>query len=193
MTHSPTPCLSKLVIAGTVFASLFGQVAVAQEAFAVPGPTPQHELLKKEVGEWDAAGTMWLRPDAEPMKSQGRETNELLAGGLWLVSRFESTSDDMPFTGVGTFGYDPAEKEYICTWIDTMAPHLMVMKGSYDEATMTMTMMGEAHDPQTGKTYTAKRISRYTDDNTRSIEFHMPGPDGQYWKMMEIQYKRRPE
>ena len=28
---------------------------------------------------------VWFAPDAEPMTSQGTETNELLGNGMWLV------------------------------------------------------------------------------------------------------------
>ena len=56
------------------------------------------------------------------MESKGIEKNELLKGGLWLISRFEGEVVGTPFTGIGTFGYDPAEKKYVGTWVDTMTP-----------------------------------------------------------------------
>ena len=155
-----------------------------------PQPTPQHEVLKQDVGTWDATVKVWPNPGAEPITSHGTEKNELLPGGLWLVSRFEGEIAGMPFTGVGTTGYDPDEKHYVGTWADTMSPHLMTMKGDYDPATKTMSATAEVHSPETGQMVTLKETGRYIDDNDRVFEMQMPDKDGKYGKVMEIQYKR---
>ena len=154
-------------------------------------PTDEHKLLQKDVGTWDATVKVWPMEGAEPMESKGTEKNELLRGGLWLVSRFEGEAAGMPFIGVGTTGYDPVEKQYVGTWIDTMTPHLMITKAEYDPKTKTMTGSAEGRDAMTKEAYSSKVISRYVDDDTRVFEMHMPGKDGKHWKMMEITYKRR--
>ena len=141
----------------------------------MPGPTREHEILKKDVGTWDATSKLWSQPGGEPTVSKGTEKNELLAGGMWLVSRFESDMDGMPYVGMGTFGYDPVEKKYIGTWIDSMSPYLVIAKSDYDPATETLTGTGEGRDPQSGQMTTSKLVSRYTDDDTRISEFYMPG------------------
>ena len=77
-------CHCGLNIAGTVDCP-----AVAQFAATLPGVVravdyrymcsdPGQELLKKDVGVWDAAITTWHEPGAEPMVSKAIETNELL-------------------------------------------------------------------------------------------------------------------
>ena len=164
----------------------------AGSAWAQPGPTPEHKILQKDVGTWDAIVKVWPQPGAEPMESRGTETNELL-GGMWIVSKFEGKMDDMPFSGTGVFGYDPAEKKYVGTWVDSMSPSLSIVKGDYDSATKTMTTTGDMRDPASGAVTTTKQISRYLDDDTRVFEMQVPGEGGTYWKMMEIQYKRRAE
>jgi len=153
-------------------------------------PTPAHEVLKNDVGTWDADVSVWPNPGAEPMKSQAVETNEML-GNFWIVSRFQGTMMDQPFSGVGTVGYDPAEKKYVGTWVDSMSPSLFTMKGDYDAATKTMTMEGESRDPVNGKMVRSRNIGRYLDQNTRMFEMQMEGADGQFQKVMEIHYKRR--
>jgi hypothetical protein len=127
------------------------------------------------------------------MESKGTETNELLKGGLWLVSRFEGESAGAPFTGVGTSGYDDVEKKYVGAWVDTMGPYIMTTKAEYDEASKTLTGAAEGRDPHTKKPYKAKIIARYVDDDNRVFEMHMTGDDGKQWKMMEITYRRRKE
>jgi hypothetical protein len=157
-----------------------------------PQATEQHRLLHQDVGTWDAEITIFSPEEGTPpMKSKGTEKNELLPGGMWLVSRFEGEIVGMPFAGVGTSGYDPVEKKYVGTWVDSMSPHLMTTKGEYDPATKTLTSTGEGRDYTTGQPYTAKLVTRFLDKNTRIFEMHLPGMDGKHWKMMETKYTRR--
>ena len=50
-----------------------------------PKPTKEHEELKSEVGAWDAEVSMWMSPDAEPIKSKAVETNEMFEAGPELA------------------------------------------------------------------------------------------------------------
>jgi len=51
-------------------------------------PGPEHEILKKSVGTWDAT-VEEMAPGAPAKTSKGTETAKLV-GGLWLVSDFKS-------------------------------------------------------------------------------------------------------
>ncbi len=193
MTTSKKSMLTSTLAASAASLILASQAAIAQDEQNqewMIKPTEQHKVLKKDVGTWDATVKVWPMPDAEPMESKGVEKNRLLKGGLWLITRFEGEVIGMPFIGMGTFGYDPAEKKYVGTWIDTMTPHMMITKSDYDEKTKTMTGISETRDVMTGEKYNAKMISRYSDDNTRVMEMHRKGEDGKEWKVMEINYKR---
>ena len=173
---------------------LASHAAVAQDQQDQPWlikPSEQHKVLKKDVGTWDATVKVWPMAGAEPLESKGVEKNRLLKGGLWLMTRFEGEVIGMPFIGMGASGYDPAEKKYVGTWVDTMTPHMMTTKSDYDEKTKTMAGVTETRDAMTGEKYTAKMISRYNDDDdTRVMEMHRKGEDGKEWKVMEISYKR---
>lgn len=167
--------------------------ARAQET-AAPRPSAEHQVLARDVGTWDAVVRFWPTPDAaQPIESKAVEKNELLPGGMWLVSRFDGDFGGAKFTGVGNFGYDPVEKKYIGTWVDSMTPHLMITKADYDPATKTMTGTGETRDPATGQPSTIKNVSRYLDDDTRVFTMYMPDASGKEFKAMEITYKRRPQ
>jgi hypothetical protein len=168
-------------------------VALAQEPEWIVKPTKEHEVLKRDVGTWEATVKIWPSEGAPAMESKGTETNELLKGGLWLVSRFEGEAAGTPFTGVGATGYDPEEKKYVGTWVDTLSPHMMISKLEYDESSKTFTGTGEGRDSQTKQPYTAKLVARYIDDDNRVFEMHMPDKEGKHFKMMEITYKRRAE
>jgi hypothetical protein len=158
-----------------------------------PKPSPEHELFKSDVGTWDASLTVWPTPDAQPMTMKGSETNELLGDGMWLIGHFESNFGGMPFKGLGTMGYAPVEKKYVGSWVDGMGPYMTTMKGDYDPATKTLTMMAETRDAATGKPVTQKHITHFVDKNTKTFEIQQQGDDGKFWKMLEIQYKRAAE
>jgi Protein of unknown function (DUF1579) len=172
-------------------AAIAPPLARAQEEGQPPQASGAHKLLQKDVGTWDATIKIWPQEGAEPMESKGTEKNELLPGGMWLITRFEGEVIGMPFTGVGTVGYDPVEKKYVGTWVDSISPHLTTLKGDYDEAKKTFTAVAEGRDFQTGEITKSKHISKYTDENTRSFEIHAKEKDGKERKVMEIQYKRR--
>ena len=160
------------------------------------GPAPQataeHKALAYEVGTWDAEAKMWMAHDAEPMTSKAVEINKML-GEQWIMSEFRGEVMGVPFVGHGQFGYDPHQKKYIGTWIDSFSPHLSVMEGTMDEATKTLTMMSQGFDSMLGKEVTSKMVSMMIDHDHKKFQIFMPLPGklGEWWKQMEIDYTRR--
>lgn len=49
----------------------------------------------------------------------------------------------MPFEGHGTLAYDNHRKMFVSTWIDNMGSGIMVLEGTYDDASKTLTLMGK--------------------------------------------------
>jgi hypothetical protein len=162
-----------------------------QRAAAQIQPTAEHELLKELVGTWHAHVKLYHTPGEEPEVTECTETVEMLPGGMWVTSRFEGKIMGLPFTGIGTSGYDPTEKKYIGTWVDSMSPYMQTIKGDYDPETKTMTSISESRNPMNGAKITYKEIGREIDDDTRTFEMHMPNDKGEYVKMMEIEYTRK--
>jgi len=165
-------------------------VALAVPALAqgppMPQPGPEHELLKKDVGVWDATVEMFMDPGAPPAVSKGTDTVTML-GGFWQLSEFKSEMMGQPFEGRGTMGYDPAKKKYVGTWVDTMTPGYYTVEGSYDAATKTLTATMEGPDPS-GHAAKTKETTEWKDPDTRV--FTMYAPDGKAVGM-RITYKRR--
>jgi hypothetical protein len=168
----------------------FHSRAAEEEQPQVPQPTKEHKALQFDVGTWDATMRIWEKPGADPIESKAVERN-VMVGSFWLLTRFDGSIGPMKFSGAGTFGFDPTEKKFVGTWVDSMNPYMLTMKGEYDESTKTLTMLGENREPD-GKMHKSKEISRRIDENTRHFELHMQGDDGNFFKMMEIDYKRRP-
>src|SRR5207237_6024874 len=84
----------------------------------IPKPGPEHEILKKDVGVWDATVETTMEPGGKPNVTKGVETNTLLGGGLWMVQDFKGEFMGVPFQGHGVAGYDPFKKKYVGTWVD---------------------------------------------------------------------------
>ena len=98
--------------------------AQEQPEAQLPQVSDQHKLLHKDVGTWDAVLKIFPQEGADPIESKGTEKNELLPGGMWLISQFKGEVFGMPFTGVGTVGYDPVEKKYVGTWVDSISGYM---------------------------------------------------------------------
>lgn len=167
--------------------------AVAQE---YPMPQTEHQQMARDAGVWNAEMTMWTEPGAEPMTQPATETNTML-GPFWLLSEFKCESGEFPFTGHMQLGYDPTEKQYVGTWIDTMNPYLSKMTGSYNAKTQTLTMVSKGRDFMTGQMKSSTMVSKFIDEDTKTFTMYegAPGDDGKpkedAWKMMEIKYERR--
>jgi hypothetical protein len=164
--------------------------AVAQEPSK---PLPEHKILAADEGTWDATIRMYAGgPDAEPSVSKGSEVNEVLPGGLWVLSKFEGEFGGMKFYGRGQFGFDPVKKKYVGTWLDSMSTVLSVLEGDYDAKTKTMTYVGDGYDPEHKAKFSQKMVTTMKDDGTRVFTLYMKF-EGQpaEAKFMEITYTKR--
>jgi hypothetical protein len=155
--------------------------AAAVQAQEPPKPGPEHEVLKKMEGTWDA--TMKFGG----MESKGTSTYKMDLGGLWLVSTFEGDFGGMKFSGRGLDSYDTAKKKYVGVWVDSMSTSPLILEGGYDAAKKTMTMVGTGPG-MGGKHSKYKSVTVRPNDDT--IDFLMYVDDGAE-PAFTIQYKRR--
>jgi hypothetical protein len=171
------------------FALVVSLLAVTAPAVAqMPGPPqpgPEHQMLKKDVGVWDATVEMFV-PGGAPNVSKGTETVTML-GELWQLAEFKSEMFGQPFEGRGTTGYDPAKKKFVGTWVDTISTSVATVEATYDPTAKTMTGTMEGPGPDGALTKT-KETTVWKDADNRV--FTMYAPDGTT-PMMRISYKRR--
>ena len=169
---------------------LLGTSGVAQE---LPKPTEAHKILATEEGTWDATVKAYVGgPNAEPSVSKGVETNEMMPGGMWLVSKFDGEFGGNKFQGRGQFGFDPLKKKYVGTWVDSMSPTLSVLEGTYDAKTKTMSYVGDGVDVSTKAKYTQRMVTTTKDDGSRVFSLFMKYEGrGDEVKFMEITYTKR--
>jgi hypothetical protein len=168
--------MAVLALAAAVLAG--GTGARAQEP-AKRGP--EHELLKKMEGTW--ATTM----KADGMEFKGTMTYKMELGGLWLVGSLESDLGGQKFYGRGTDTYDATKKKYVGLWFDSMSTTPMIMEGTYDKGTRTMTMAGEGPGPD-GKPAKWKSVSKMPDDDTLIMNMFVGDAKE---PMFTVTYKRK--
>jgi hypothetical protein len=165
-------------LAAVALALLAAPVSPAQEA---PKPGPEHEVLKKMVGDWD------LTMKFGGMETKGTVTYKMELGGLWLTSNLESELFGTKFQGKGLDTYDPTRKKYVGVWVDSMASSPMLMEGTFDKEKKTLTMTGSGPGMD-GKPTNYKSVSVMPDNDT--INFSMYIGDGKD-PAFTIVYKRK--
>jgi hypothetical protein len=176
-----------------LFCGALGLLLVASRAHAqgppLPKPGPEHEILKQDVGTWDAVVEM-TEPGQPAMTSKGVETVTLMEGGLWTLTDFKGAFMGMPFQGHGQNGYDPIKKKYVSSWVDSMSAGITLGEFTYDAKAKTLKGWVEGPD-LTGKTMRMNETVEWKDADTRIFTMSVPGPDGKDTPNMKITYKRR--
>lgn len=154
-------------------------------------PGQQHTMLAKGDGRWTAETTMWMAPDAPPMKAKSSAVNKMVLGGRYQQTSFKGDFMGMPFEGSSTTGYDNTKKMFFTTWMDNMSTALMNMEGTWDEAAKSINFKGKMICPGNGIECEMREVYKIVDDNTHVMEMY--GPDmktGKEYKSMEIKFTR---
>ncbi len=179
-------CAASLAAASLAAAS----PPVAPSQGAAGGPGPEHRLLERWVGSWDAtvgeagaAGTAAATPSAKAIV-------RLVCGGLWLVTDYEGAADGAPFSGHEVRGFDPHLKKYVINWVDSMTSSFDLGEGTFDEKTQTMSATMKANGPD-GKPVTWRQSETWKDADTREWTMFRGGPDGKEMAVLQITYRRK--
>jgi len=158
----------------------------------VGAPGPEHAMLAKYDGNWNAETTMWWKPDGPPQVSKGSCTNKMIMDGRYQQSTFKGDFGGMPYQGTSTTGYDNAKKVFFTTWMDNMSTGIMNMEGTWDEATKSIHFKGKMLCPANGVEAEMREVYKIIDDNTQVMEMY--GPDmqtGKEFKTMEVKFTRK--
>ena len=162
-------------------------VPVAAQGPMPPPPGPEHEILKKDAGVWDATLEITPGPGMPPMTMTGVEKSTLVAG-RWLVTEFEAEMMGQPFEGRGIAGWDPEKKAYVAVWADSMSTELSHSESTYDPQTKALTGWMEMRDPMGGKSK-AKTVEEWPDAETRLVRVY-PTADAPE-PFMKMTYRKR--
>jgi len=158
---------------------------------APPKPGPQHDVLKMDVGTWDAVVESAGAPGEKTTTTKGVEVNTLGCGGLCLITDFKGEAmPGVPFQGHGVTTWDAAKKKYVGSWTDSMSQGMMIGETTWDAAGKKMSGSMEGPD-MTGKVTKMRSVIQYGADGTRVMTAYIPLPDGKEVQAMKISYKRR--
>src|SRR5690606_30477306 len=134
--------------------------------------------------------TFWMGADAPPEKTTSTAEIKMILGGRYQETTYKGNMMGMPFEGRATVAYDNTTKEFVSTWIDNMGTGMMVTRGTYDEATKTVTSTGMMVDPFSGKEKKIREVYTIVDENTRKMEMFDVDANGNEYKSMQIDMKR---
>ena len=153
-------------------------------------PSEMHKMMAEEVGTWKADMTFWMAPGAPPQESSTTAVIEMILDGRYQKGSYSGNMMGMSFNGMSLLGYDNAAEEFTTIWIDNMGTGTMVMKGTYDPATKSITFMGEMMNPATGRPIDVKEVYTFVDADTRKMEMYDTTGDKEF-KSMEIVMTRK--
>lgn len=154
-------------------------------------PNDAHKKLQPFIGTWKTKVTMWMAPGAPPDTTTGVSINTWALGGRYIEQRYTGTFMGQPFHGIGYTGYDNIKKVYVGTWIDNASTAIMMTIGKLDSSGKSMSFSGTMDDPMSGKALPMEEKINFLDKDHHTFEMWSPGPDGNMYKSMEIDYKRK--
>ena len=166
--------------------------AMEEMMMKLASPGPNHERLKKLVGEWNLT-VKWTMDPSQPMQ----ETKSTSVVTSLMDGRYcqELSTGDMmgkPFNGMGITGYDNVLNKYVSIWLDNMGTGIMTSEGTADASGNVVNWTGQSSDPMTGKLAKFRLVTRFVDDDHHVFEMYAKSPDGKKeFKTMEITYERK--
>ncbi|KAF0151374.1 MAG: hypothetical protein FD143_2042 [Ignavibacteria bacterium] len=150
-------------------------------------PSAAHKQFEKICGTWNAEIIQYM--GGQETKAEGKAVFEMILGGRYMKSSFNSTIMGMPMEGFGLDAYDNLTKEYISIWLDNMGTGVLYMKGKYDDAAMSMIYNGEMVDPMTGNNVKIRTVTTYHNDNKMIFDM-FTGEGTKETKSMTVTYTR---
>ena len=175
----------KLIIAIVAAVSV---LALQEDAPPARQVLEQHQWLGQYVGEWDVTSETQTAPDAEPTTATSTESVRSI-GPLWVMG--EGAAGEA-FRSVLTLGYDPEQKLFVGTWIDSATPYLWHFTGRLDEAKQVLIL--ETEGPRWGVMGTrAKYRERheFVDADHRTTASSIQNDDGSWFTFLRTDCHRK--
>jgi hypothetical protein len=115
-----------LLVTALVLATSF---APAQDPM-MPAPPAELKAISWMLGDYTTDLKMYEPGQTEGVPVPGTTTAKMSLGDVYIESRFEADMGGMKMTGLQMTSYDPAKKQYVAWWFDSMAPGVLEMRGS---------------------------------------------------------------
>jgi hypothetical protein len=168
------------------------QQAMMDKMAKAATPGPQHEMLKKMAGEWNAKVTSQMDPSQPAEVEQSTSTLTMLMDGRYCQEVTSGKMMGQPFSGMGMTGYDNVLGKFVSTWIDNAGTGIMTSEGTLDKSGKVITWIGSMSDPMTGKVSHPRMVTTFGDDDHHTFEMFSTPPGGKKeMKMLTIEYSRK--
>lgn len=159
--------------------------SAAEKWAEMSGPGEEHKGLATLAGDW----VQMIRTfQGEKVKeTKGKATYRTILGGRFVVEEVKADVGGFKWEWMGIYGYDKHKKVFTATWFDDMDTTTESAEGTFDDATKTLTFVGQHDNPGTGKMEKFKWTIRWEDQN-RQVTVTMLGIDenGKDQKKLEI-------
>ncbi len=154
-------------------------------------PSDVHKMIAESDGEWKEEIQSWMAPNTPPTAMVAYCTNKMIMGGRYQVSTQSGDMGGMPFEGQSLLAYDNIRKIFITTWIDNMGTGIIVMEGTWDEKSKTITFTGKATDPFSGKLLPVRQVFTFVDADTQKMVMYNTTAEGVEFKSLEMTLTRK--
>jgi hypothetical protein len=161
-----------------------------QQGMKLAQPGEAHQRLAKQEGTWKVSGKFFM-PGAPPMQFTGTQDAKMIFGGrfLHIEGKTEGAQPMMKGESLTVLGYDNRTRKHTLWGIDTFGTYSISAAGDWDEATNSITYVGENEEPGMGKV-PFKFVVKHSDENHYTLELSMQFPGMGWTKIMEASYER---
>lgn len=179
---------SVLLLAACAFSTLL----VAQDPPEMPKPTAEHKWLSKFHGTWTSKSKGMMGPGQPEMECSGEIVCKPL-GEFWIVNDMQGDAFGDPMRGIQTIGYDPENKKYVGTWVDSLTSFMWKYEGSVDATGKILTLEADGPnfmgDPKTTTKF--QDIYEFRSESEMIVTSKMLGPDGKWVTFMSGVAKKK--
>jgi uncharacterized protein DUF1579 len=152
-------------------------------------------VLGQLAGDWYYTAAIWAVPGAEPRRTTGTVTNQMVMENRFLSSKVGGFLDlggqKVLLTGQGYLGYDNSKKSFTSVWFDTMTTGMMIGGGQYDKKDNAIKETGQFTNPLTGREERFRSELQFTDAENYKRTIFVIGKSGKESKLMEFDYSKR--
>lgn len=152
-------------------------------------PQSEHHWLDQLLGDWDFEHQCEM-PDGTRSVTPGKMTCRSL-GGMWLIAESSGQSDpSSPWSSVMTLGFDPAQNQYVGTFIGSMMANIWPYHGKLDSTGRRLALASQ------GPKFDGSGIGQYRDTieivdaDTWLFSSELLTDDGQWVKFMDGKHVR---
>lgn len=155
----------------------------------------QRQLLLPLAGNWYYELKYWTREGAEPQISTGTAKNEIILGGVYLLSRtsliLNVGGQNIPYEIWEMLGYDKSKKTFASVRADSIHDGLVTGDGLYNEKLNVIEEKGNFKSPLDVKARPYRSVLHFADDGTYKRTFFITGKSGKEFQIIEINFERR--